>query len=434
MNRVRPLYRSYFIGIGLLAALGATAAADELPDAGVDAGVPVVEPVPPAPPTESTDVPATAHKKKHKHDDEHVAGEAAASVDVTSDSADDKATKKKKRKKLELTGRIFARAALVKLEGAPDTTGQTSLKSARAGLDYRSSHGLRAQLELEVAIKPRIKDAYVQLRLAGEPKLDVRAGNFKMPFSAIELESIWTLPMADRGLIDNVLTKRLQVSGRAVGAMLILAPGGQLHPELRAGIFQGHNDAGDSLAAPAGEGFGQDAVLRASIRPARGVQLGMSGSARAGALIEAPPVIEHAYAGELDLVLDRAVGSGRLRAWVEAMIGTSWLVGGTLPGHDRTRFLETRAIAAYRLGSAVRGERYFEIYGLGGVIDPDRIIERDHVGEVAAGITYGAHDLWRLQVEGEAWRFGDNAPLGIAQLAVLSKDSTTVLVQLGAHL
>ena len=414
--------RCRVVSLALIGLWSALAVADELPDAGVDA------PANAEPPQQETQVPPVevdsppAHAKKHKkHDNAAPPTEPGAKP-------------KKKRKKLELTGRIFTRAALVKLESANDATMQTTLQSARAGLDYRGKHGLRAQLELEVATKAQVKDAYVQLRLADEVRVDVRAGNFKMPFSAIQLESIWSLPMADRGLVDNILTKRMQVAGRAVGAMIAVDLGGPHHPRLRGGVFQGRNDAGDLLNAPARDGFGQDAVLRASVRPARGVELGASGSVRAGSLIKVPIVIEHGYAGEVDIVLDVSAGPGRVRAWAEAMIGTSWLVGGALPGHDRTRFLEGRAIAAYRLGGTAKRGRYVEIYALGAGVDPDRIIQSDRVTEVAAGITYGAYDVWRVQLEGEAWRFGANSPLGIAELAVASTDSTTLLVQLGAHL
>ena len=359
---------------------------------------------------------------------------AAPPTDVAAADSDDddEPAKTKQRKKLELTARIFARSSMIK-SGDEPTAAQSTLQSARGGFDFRA-HGLRMQLELEVADRAKIKDAYVQLRLSDSPKLDVRAGNFKMPFSAIQLESIWTLPMADRGLVDNVLVKRLQVGGRAVGAMVSLDLGGPHHLRLRAGGFQGVNDAGDPLAATADDGFGHDAVVRASIRPIHGVEVGASGSVRSGALITAPVEIERAYAAELDLTVDLAAGPGRIRAWLEAMIGTSWLVGGMMINHDLTRFLEARGIVAYRFGGAAKRARYVEPYVLAAAIDPDRIVERDHVREAAVGITYGAADTWRVQLEAEVYRFGDNAPLGITELAVAPVDSLAFLLQLGARI
>ena len=123
------------------------------------------------------------------------------------------------------------------------------------------------------------RSAFVQLRLHdGEPKAEVRAGNFKMPFSAIQLTSIWTLPMADRGLIDNVLVKRLQIAGRAIGATVAVELPGAWRPAVRAGVFQGTDDAGNELAVGAQDRFGQDAVVRATVRPAAGLELGAAGS------------------------------------------------------------------------------------------------------------------------------------------------------------
>jgi len=343
--------------------------------------------------------------------------------------------KKKKKKKLDFAGRVFVRSALVDTEGAPDTTAQTSLQSARAKADYRS-HDLRAELELEFASKAKVKNAYVQLRVLDDaPRIDVRAGNFKMPFSAIQMASIWTLPMADRGLLDNVLVKRMQIAGRAVGGMVAVELGGPLKPELRAGMFQGTDDAGNALAVGSADGYAHDAVVRATIEPFKGLELGAAGSERAGALLVAVPiVIRHAYAGELDATADVALGPGQLRAWAEGMVGTSWLTGGTDMAHVLTRFVEARAIVAYRLGGGERWARYVELYGLSGVLDPDRITRNDRVFENTAGITYGASEVWRVQAEAEFWRLGSAAPIGIAEFALGPIDSTTLLVQLGARL
>ncbi len=367
------------------------------------------------------------------------ADDASSVGDNTDDAATVEGKKKdernndkgKKRKKLEFAGRVFARSAVVKNEGTK-AVGQQSLQSARAGADYRS-HDLRVQLAVELASKARIKDAFVQLRVLDAAKLDVRAGNFKMPFSAIQLESIWSLPVADRGLIDNVLTKRLQLAGRTVGVMAAADFGAPYHPEVRLGIFQGRNDSGERLESTVDDGFGQTVVARFSIKPAKHIELGAAGSVRSGSLLEVPVKIQRAYAGEVDGTLELPVGPGALRLWVEGMIGTSWIVD-PLASYEKTRFLEGRAIAAYRVGGDEKWDRYFEVYGLGGRVDPDRHVADDHVTEVTGGVTYGAAQRWRVQLECEVWRFGTQVPLGIADFLIASRDSTTVLVQLGARL
>lgn len=351
----------------------------------------------------------------------------------------DKRDDKKKRKKLELGGRVLARGATTKSDGEPDWLGRSTIDSARARADYRA-HGLHAQLSVELAGKPRLKNAFIQVRVYDAmPKLDVRAGQFKMPFSQIELESRLALPMADRGLLHTVLVNRLQVAGRSVGAMMSLALKHAGDARLDAGVFQAFDDAGNSLEVSARDRFGQDAVVRISAEPVHGVAVGASGQARVGALnIDVPLIIRRGYAGEVDATVEASTGPGTVRAWLEGMVGTSWISGRLMPCSGmkscKAAFVEARSIAAYRLGGRARRDRYVELYGLAGAMDPDRDATNDRVLEVSGGLTYGAWDLWRVQAEAEAWRFGDNAPLGIAEFASAPVSSTRFLVQLGARL
>ena len=341
--------------------------------------------------------------------------------------------KKKKKKKLEFSGRLFVRGAVTRAAPATDWTGQGSVTSARAKADFRS-HGMHAELQIEFAGKARLKNAYIQLPLVdGTARIDVRAGQFKMPFSAIERESLWSLPTADRGLLHNVLAKRLQVAGRSVGAMIIVELPGVVPAKLEAGVFQGFDDAGTPLASTSSDRFGQDLVLRGSVKPVHGLEIGAAGEARVGQLIEVPVVIRRGYAAEIDATIEATVGPGLLRIWLEGMIGTSWIVGGMSPGHELTRFLETRGVVAYRIGGEKK-HRYGELYAQAGALDPDRIVSGDRLVEIASGITYGLNDVWRVQAEAEVWRIADAAPLGIAQFAVAPGNTTTILLQLGARL
>jgi len=384
------------------------------------------KPTMPAPPDEERSDKVEEPTKNDKAKDEEAKRENKKTKKA-------KKAKKKGKPRLSFGGRIFARESLLHTANDP-WLAQASLVSARAKADFKQRN-LRAQIEIELADKARVKDAYAQLRLHDHgPRVDVRAGNFKMPFSSIQLQSIWTLPMADRGLIDNVLVKRLQLAGRAVGTTCAIEASGGWRPRIDAGVFQGSDDAGNALAASASDGFGQDAVVRGSVKPTRGVELGVGGSVRAGGLIAAPFVVQHGYANEVDATIETTLGPGHLRMWLEGMIGTSWLVGGNAPGHTRTRFLETRGIVGYRFGNEARWSRYVELYGLAGAIDPDRKFKSDTVLEVTGGISYGASDVWRIQAEVEVWRIGAAAPLGIAEFAVAPVDSTSFLLQFGARL
>jgi len=424
------------------------ASADDAPDGGsgtpadapTDAPAPTPAPDPTQPPSEPASDPGKHGKKgkKAKHD-----GDAAAATTAAPSAGDDaaavleakkKAKKKKKHGKLEFGGRVFVRGALVKDKAAPDAVAQGSVNSARVGLEYRW-HDLRVELEAEIASKLRLKDAFVQLHLTDAgPKVDVRAGNFKMPFSATQLTSIWSLPMGDRGLLDNVLVKRLQVAGRAAGAMAIVEWPVAWSPTVRAGVFQGTDDAGTPLSAPASDRFGMDGVLRVSVKPAHGLELGVAGSARTGQLQVVPLEVSRAYAAEVDATLSVDAGPGVLRVWAEGMLGTSWLVAGSDPAHTRATFAEGRGIAAYRLGGEAHGKRYVEIYGLFGALDPDSSFRHDLVAEATGGLTYGASNVWRVQAELERWQVASKAPIGIVELGVGPATSTTFFVQLGARI
>jgi hypothetical protein len=126
-----------------------------------------------------------------------------------------------------------------------------------------------------------------------------------------------------------------------------------------------------------------------------------------------------------------------LRAWLEGMVGTSWIAGRMVPCSGympcKALFVEGRAIAAFRVGGHDRKQRYGEVYAIAGALDPDRDTSADRIIEAGAGVSYGAWEQWRLQAGFDVWRFGDAAPLGIETFAAAPANSTRVLVQLGAR-
>lgn len=346
---------------------------------------------------------------------------------------------KKKNKQLAFGGRLIARSALAQTDPTSDWNAASSIDSARVGVDYRNRE-LRVRVSADFAGKPRLKNAFAELRLHdGATKSSIRAGRFKMPISAIELESRWALPTADRGLLHTILVDRYQIAGRSVGAMVSAATKAWLRPRAAIGVFQGHDDAGNALEVTASDRFGQDVVARVEIALAHGVAVGASAQARVGSLnVDAPPIIRRGRAGEIDVTLERGVGPGTLRAWLESMVGTSWIAGRAMPCHGyrpcKALFVEGRSIAAYRLGGREPKQRYVELFAIGGALDPDRDTSDDLVVELGGGITYGVWDRWRVQAGMDVSRFGDNAPLGIAQYAAPSANTVRVLVQLGARL
>jgi hypothetical protein len=352
----------------------------------------------------------------------------------------EKKDKKDKKKgklddKLSFGGRVFSRAQLTRSGDDGPFRAQGAIASARVGASYKWE-ALRADIEFET-VSRKLKDAFVRLRvLDTATTIDVRAGQFKMPVSAIQLESAWTLPVAERGLINNVLTDRLQVAGRHMGAEVSAKLGGALKPKLIAGVFQGVNDIGDPLSAPASDSFGQDVVARGSIEPIDGLEIGAAGGVRSGQLIGAPFVVRHRSSVELDATLDIAAGPGRARVWAEVLAGTSWLPGPRAgeTGHTNATFAGGRVLAAYRFGGAEHGTCFVEPYAMVGSIDPDRAFGDDLVTEATGGVAYGSWDVWRVQAELEVWRIGERSPRSILDTTGADPANTTsFLLQLGAH-
>jgi hypothetical protein len=338
------------------------------------------------------------------------------------------ADKKKLDDKLELSGRLFARAAIASIQD-DDYRSRAEVTSARVGASYRWER-LRADIEFELTTQ-KLKDAFIRWRVRDDcNKVDVRAGQFKMPFSAIQLASAWRLPLADRGLLSNVMNDSLQLSGRHVGADVTWELPGERKPTLIAGVFQGIDAAsGDPLTPRAGD-IGEDVVVRGTIEPVDGLEIGAAGGMRSGAAtLES---VQHRWMAEIDATLSKDAGPGHARAWVEAMVGSSWMVAPTSEPNN-TMFMGGRGLAAWRWHGEDRTDPYIEAYAMAGVIDMDRDADDDLVIETTGGITYGRWDVWRIQAEVEAWRVGDNAPEGTEGYGILPANTSVVLLQAGAH-
>lgn len=331
--------------------------------------------------------------------------------------------------KLEVSGRIFVRGALTQTDPEDDYRSSISIASARIGASYRWET-LRADMEFELTTQ-KLKDAFIRWRVRDDcNKIDVRAGQFKMPFSPIQLASAWRLPIAERGHLNNVLNDRLQVSGRHIGADVTWEAPGEMKPTLSAGVFQGLDDVtGDPLVTRAGD-VGQDVVARGTIEPIDGLEIGAAGGMRSGAATLTS--VEHRWMAEVDATVSMDAGPGHARAWVEAMTGSSWLVSGTSTGNN-TMFVGARTIASWRWHGEERTDPYIEPYAMIGVLDFDRDVSDDLLVEASGGITYGRWDVWRIQAEYELWQIGDNAPVGVEEYGTTPANTSVVLLQAGAH-
>ena len=236
--------------------------------------------------------------------------------------------------RVEVGRRVFARITLARQprvivdeNGTPAEENvdslDTTVPSARLHAKYRAPmKWLSAEVEVDFAGKPELKDAY--LRARGDAFF-AQAGQFKMPFSAIRLESPWDLLLADRGFVDDVLTDRFQVAGRRPGWAFGVRDKGGVRPALVVGTFQGSvlEDETQDEFEPIDELTldSQSLVARATIRLGD-VALGAGYQHRAGSPAELE--VEHYATGNVDVVVDTELGGGGLRIWAEGIVGESW--------------------------------------------------------------------------------------------------------------
>jgi hypothetical protein len=313
---------------------------------------------------------------------------------------------------VEIGGRIFARAALsrhyenVTLDnGVLDEKRVDALDftipTARVDLRYRSpGRWLSANVEFELADQPELKDAWVRVR---GRHFAAKLGQFKPPFSAIELESRFGLPLAERGFLHDVLTKQLQVAGRRPGIALSAEAGGALRPSLTLGAFQGSvlvdRQADDLDREPLFEQTldAQSLFARVQLR-AGDFELGAGYEHRVGTP-ELFTVAHYPTAG-LDVTLDTQSHGRGLRIWLEGIAGGSWFEHSRKPiDPDDATFTAVRAIVAPRIGGAERHDFYFEPYGMLGVLDPDLDVVSDLAVEQALGANVGLYKLARIGIE-----------------------------------
>jgi hypothetical protein len=346
---------------------------------------------------------------------------------------------------IEVKGRIFVLGelqrrdvAVVGASGMVATDERESLDisvaSVRPALRWQAPQKwLSAVIEVELTREPDLRDGYVQ---AKGNQLAVRAGQFKMPGSAIETTSPWVLPLVRRGFLHTLLVDGLDTPWRRPGVMLRWRAAELLRPELSAAIYQGVMTTTEGLERKKELIFGQSLsaqglIARAQIEPADGVQVGAWYDHRVGT----PGILrnDRYWTAGADVVVDRLAGRGGLRLWLDGTAGASWFEhpSKTADGQDTT-FASGRAIVAWRFGGVEPEAGYLEPYATFGVLDPDIDVTADLAVEAAVGANVGLWQRLRLSAQGEIYRTGRNFPPGY--FLGIDPDHVALLVQLGVAL
>jgi hypothetical protein len=345
---------------------------------------------------------------------------------------------------VEVHGRIFARAAFSsRYVVTSESTGVSheervdsldfSIPSARAELFYRAPfRWFSADIEVELADEPELRDAWLR---AKNRHFAAKLGQFKAPFSAIELESRWNLPVASRGLLHDILVDELEVAGRRPGFTLGARTAGALDLSLTLGAFQGsvlveRDENGRDVDPLFEQGMRSQSLFVRTELSFDDLSLGLGYEHRVGT----PDVlyIEHYPTFGADAVLDTRVLGRGLRIWLEGMVGGSWFEHARKPSDDRNAvFTAGRVVIAPRIGGNSRHAPYLEPYGMLGLFDPDTEVAQDLAFEESLGVNAGFWRLVRLGLEFELWRVQRNFPVsyGLGK----NPDRLALLLQGGAE-
>jgi hypothetical protein len=291
---------------------------------------------------------------------------------------------------------------------SPGWSSELAVDSARIGVNYRK-RDLRIEVEIEFADgKGEIRDA--SIRLQPRSHLRLQAGRFKKPISAVSMESRWSLPALERGLLNdfalgNELTgapDELPVGGRDLGVQVELRDKkARLKPRLVLGVFrsQVHKQLAEALGANRvplnlSAGFSDDVIGRVELEPWRGVRAGVSvGWTGMLETSGTRDTFRHGYVGSGDLVIDLAP----IRMWLEGFAGTSPVHFG-INLQAEGRFVAARTIVAARIKTKehVTWMNYVEPYGMAHYLDASSEVEQDTAYELGGGLNLGFTKTWRL--------------------------------------
>jgi hypothetical protein len=300
--------------------------------------------------------------------------------------------------KLQFGGRVFVRDTLQGLEIGSGTrwTHDRDIESGRAFLDFRPNKKLRMVLEVEFGDgEPELKDTFIRYRPV--KPFEIKAGRFKRPVSFINLESAWSLPRIDRGVLSDIRIDRRRLpfaGGRSDGFALALDLGGALRPELTIAVLQ--SDV-DHLSIDASASTSQELYGRAEIEPVDGLHL-----AAAGGWIGAvhrrsqPDSYHHRPFGTVEAMFEHDA----LRVWLEAMAGlnTATYVGPGAGTVQIGRTFAARGLVAprlHRLGPL----RTLEPFAAFSWWEPSTKEADDQVSEITGGLAVGISRHLRLQLE-----------------------------------
>jgi hypothetical protein len=316
---------------------------------------------------------------------------------------------------LSFAGRVFTRFTASSIEGEP-WEGEVALDSARIAVNYIWKEKVRTKVAIEAAGGVEVKDAFVDL-LAGHG-VSVRAGFFKVPISSVENASAWTLPTIDRGVVADILSEGITLTGRR-DALQATWAAGERGPRVIAALSQSMSTDDLDPARALADGGGLAATVRLEQDFCPEIRVGLVGSTRE--TIDGATVDRY-WAGGADVELDLEDAGLGLRLWGDVLAGDS---------HFGT-FTSAQVAAGWRFGGKKKNKKYVEPFALAAYFNPSIDRKRDDVAEVAAGVAAGRWKRWRGQGQVSYVNAKGFRPAGLGGELVDVNDALSVTLQLGA--
>lgn len=256
---------------------------------------------------------------------------------------------------------------------------QFQLRRARLRTDFDPLDWLDSQLDFDLSDAPALKDAWV--RFKPWRWLRITVGQFKKPFSRLELTNAGRLPFWRRGLVNDRFVDELRFGGRDLGLSLSGRIGDFRYDM---GLFNGNRTLGEIDT-------GKDGAVRLTYRPFKNLRLGASGALKYRNVEDVEYVRHAIWAVGLD---------ARFRGGPFDIVGELlWAEEGSLTHGPRPLggllyvVLRIPLNDTFELRPLVKGE----------LLDDDVAAPRDLAGSITLGANLRIRDFFRFMVQAEQW-------------------------------
>jgi hypothetical protein len=419
MKRKLHIIPFAFLALAVAALRGGAAFGQEpAPPAAADPA-PVVEPAPAVEPVDVADpVPEAepASKAEPARGAEPAPAAEPAPEEISPDDDGDGGVAIGQSKKIKIGGRVHAgyemrrEAPLLTdpesgdiLETTKrDTKNKFLVKRARIKLSWRPEDWLLAVVQVDVAEAlvvggSILRDAYVHLSPLDQ--LQIRIGQFKKPFSGLELQSPAKLRVIERGpgikyIVEDLLYGErdlgLQLSGRLVKAVKL---------DYSIGVFNGSGPNIEEMDNS------KDLVARVQIQPIKQLELGLNGSFKFFSDPKADSdgrqlQPSRAFAGGGDV----RVQVKRFRFYAEGIVAQDHEAYGINSAADADNVplsFVALAMVSYRFKFKTDAKFALEPLFKAELFDPDKKIIADHLWVFTPGVNAYIGDYFHLMLDGE---------------------------------